>query len=535
MRPKILIVDDLLENLISLEAIFEDFEIDLVRAFSGEEALKHSLKDDYALVILDVQMPGMNGYETLEIMRQRKKTKYVPVIFVSAIHHSYQNIIKGIETGAVDFIPKPIVPEILKGKVRVFIDLYLQQKKLSSLLTEMAEITRNLEIEKQKAVLTSQSKSTFLAHMTHEIRSPLNGVIGLSRLLHKTPLNTDQQELLDIIISSGENLVQIINDLLDLSKIESGQIHLEQIDFNLNDLLNKIFLMMKYKAKENGIAFRYRLSPEIPSILSGDPLRITQVLTNLVNNALKFTSQGSVEFIVEQINRDQDDLQVLFKVKDTGIGISDHGKSLLFKEFSQTEKTIARQYGGTGLGLAISKNLVGLMKGQIGVRSELNEGSEFWFMLPLKSAEPKIPEILKQVEEAPLHLKILVAEDNMISQKVAKLTLKHLGFDCDVAQNGMEAYNMFIKGDYHLVLMDIQMPELDGLQSTAIIRAFERDELKGLSAYIVAVTANAMIEDKERCLLAGMDSFMSKPFTDLDLGHILTKAGKRFKEVQARS
>ena len=289
MRPKILIVDDLLENLISLEAILEDFDIDLIRAFSGEEALKHSLKEDFALAILDVQMPGMNGYETLEMMRQRKKTKYLPVIFVSAIHQSDLNIIKGIETGAVDFIPKPIIPDILKGKVQVFLDLYLQRIKLNNLLAEMEETNLNLKIAKSKAEIATHTKSMFLANMTHEIRTPLNGVIGLSKLLQKTKLNDDQQELLTIITTSGENLLQIINDILDFSKIESGQIQLEQIDFELKGLLNNVFQLMKFKADENGIDFSFYLCNDIPIMLNGDPLRISQILMNLVNNAIKFT------------------------------------------------------------------------------------------------------------------------------------------------------------------------------------------------------------------------------------------------------
>lgn len=178
MKPKILIVDDLVENLISLEAILEDFDIDIVRAFTGEDALKLSLKEEFALAILDVQMPGMNGYETLEMMRQRKKTKFLPVIFVSAIHQSDLHIIKGIETGAVDFIPKPIIPDILKGKVRVFLDLYLQRKKLDNLLSQMEEANLNLKIAKDKAEVATRTKSMFLANMSHEIRTPLNGVIG---------------------------------------------------------------------------------------------------------------------------------------------------------------------------------------------------------------------------------------------------------------------------------------------------------------------------------------------------------------------
>lgn len=463
LRPKILIVDDLLENLISLEAILEDFEIDLVRAFSGEEALKNSIKEDFALVILDVQMPGMNGYETLEMMRQRKKTRYLPVIFVSAIHQSDLNIIKGIETGAVDFIPKPIIPDILKGKVQVFLDLYLQRKRLDDLLAEMEETNLNLKIAKSNAEVATRTKSMFLANMTHEIRTPLNGVIGLSKLLQKTQLNSDQQELLDIITSSGENLLQIINDILDFSKIESGQIQLENIDFELNGLLNNVYHLMKFKADENEIDFSYHLSPGIPAVLNGDPLRITQILMNLVNNAVKFTHKGHVKLIGELVDMSGDSVRILFRIKDTGIGISEEGKLLLFKEFSQSESSISRKYGGTGLGLAISKNLVSLMGGEIGVESELHMGSEFWFRLPLKESKTMEIKNKDRVDTVPKSLRILLAEDNPINQKVAKLTLKQFGLECDVAGDGMEAFNLHKTNNYELVLMDMQMPKVDGL------------------------------------------------------------------------
>ena len=530
ITPKILIVDDLLENLISLEAILEDFDIEVIRAFSGEEALKYSLKEDFALVILDVQMPEMNGYETLEMMRQRKKTRYLPVIFVSAIHQSDLNIIKGIETGAVDFIPKPIIPDILKGKVQVFLDLYLQRKKLDYLLNEMEETNLNLKIAKNNAEVATHTKSMFLANMTHEIRTPLNGVIGLSKLLQKTPLNADQLELLSIITSSGENLLQIINDILDFSKIEAGQIQLENIDFELNGLLNSVYHLMKFKADENGIAFSYHLADDIPTLLNGDPLRISQILMNLVNNAIKFTHHGQVELNVELVGRNGDSVRILFRVKDTGIGISDEGKLFLFKEFSQSESSISRKYGGTGLGLAISKNLVSLMGGEIGVESELNVGSEFWFRLSLKEATSSSSVSGRAPESIPRELKILLAEDNVINQKVAKLTLKQFGLTCDIAKDGKEAFEMFKMEHYEIVLMDMQMPEVDGLQATAMIRAYEKDNLITSSAYIVAITANAMAEDKKMCLISGMNNFLSKPFTEKDLGQILIEAGKHISK-----
>jgi two-component system, sensor histidine kinase len=525
-RPKILIVDDLLENLISLEAIFDDSDVDLVRAFSGQEALRLSLKEDFALVILDVQMPEMNGYETLEMMRQRKKTKYLPVIFVSAIHQSDFNIIKGIETGAVDFIPKPIISDILKGKVQVFLDLYLQRKKLDDLLVEMEETNLNLISAKNDAEEASRTKSRFLANMTHEIRTPLNGVIGLSRVLQKTDLNSEQQELLSLITTSGENLLQIIGDILDFSKNESGQIVLENIDFEINGLLNKVFQLMKFKAEENGIDFSYHLSKEVPAVLNGDPLRISQILMNLVNNAIKFTQKGYVKLSVELVDKTSDVFHILFRITDTGIGISEEGKLLLFKEFSQSESSISRKYGGTGLGLVISKNMVDLMHGEIGVESELNKGSEFWFKLSLKESKITQTESPVQAESVPIDLRILLAEDNIINQKVAILILKQFGLKCDVAKDGMEAFNLYKQNDYELVLMDMQMPNVDGLQSTAMIRTHEKDNSVD-PVYIVALTANAMAEDKKNCLQSGMNNFLSKPATEKEFRKVLIEAVRR--------
>ena len=526
-RPRILIVDDLLENLISLEAIFEDFEIDLVRAFSGQEALKLSSKEDFALVILDVQMPEMNGYETLELMRQRKRTKYLPVIFVSAIHQSDMNIIRGIETGAVDFIPKPIIPDILKGKVQVFLDLYLQRKKLDDLLIEMEETNQKLISAKNDAEEASRTKSRFLANMTHEIRTPLNGVVGISRVLQKTDLNNEQKEMLSLITTSGENLLQIIGDILDFSKHELGKIVLENIDFDINSLLKKVFQLMKFKADENGIEFTYHLPIEMPAVLKGDPLRISQILMNLVNNAIKFTPKGHVKLSVEIVDKTSDSIQLLFRVQDTGIGISEEGKLLLFKEFSQSESSISRKYGGTGLGLVISKNMVDLMHGEIGVTSELNKGTEFWFKVSLKESKIIKDETAQiQAETVPIDLKILLAEDNIINQKVAILILRQFGLKCDVAKDGMEAFNLYKQNKYELVLMDMQMPNVDGLQSTAMIRTHEKDNSAD-PVYIVALTANAMAEDKNQCLQSGMNNFLSKPASEKEFRKVLIEAVRR--------
>jgi signal transduction histidine kinase len=524
--PKILIVDDLLENLISLEAILDDLNVELIRAFSGQEALRLCSKEDFALVILDVQMPEMNGYETLELLRQRKKTKYLQVIFVSAIHRSDLNIIRGIETGAIDFIPKPIVPEILKGKVAVFLDLYRQRTKLNNLIIELEETNLNLKNAKNEAEEALRTKSRFLANMTHEIRTPLNGVIGLSRMLQKSELNAEQQEWISIITTSGENLLKIINDILDFSKNESGQIVLENIDFEINGLLKNVYKLMKFKADESGLDFSYHLSKEVPAIVNGDPFRISQILMNLVNNAIKFTQKGHVKLIVELDDQTKDSIRILFRIKDTGIGISEEGKSLLFKEFSQAESSTSRKYGGTGLGLIISKNMVELMHGEIGVESEINKGSEFWFKLSLREAQNIKDETPVQTEVVPKDLKILLAEDNIINQRVAILMLKQFGLKCDVAKDGMEAFNLYKSEDYELVLMDMQMPNVDGMQSTAMIRSHEREHSAGHPIYIVALTANAMAEDKYQCLQSGMNNYLCKPATEKDFRKILIEAGK---------
>ena len=265
--PKILIVDDRVENLISLEAILAGFDVSFVRALSGMEALRETLKEEFALVIMDVQMPEMDGYETLSLMRKREKTQHLPVIFVSAIHQSDLHIIKGIETGAVDFIPKPIIPEILVGKVAVFLDLYHQKQKLSDLLKKLEQNNKELEIQKNKAEEATHLKAMFLANMSHEIRTPLNGIIGTSRILEDSDLDDEKTELVRIITTSGENLLNLINDILDFSKIEAGQIKLEKIRFNPSEIICTIAKLFKFKADSKNLSLNVNIDKNVLSIV----------------------------------------------------------------------------------------------------------------------------------------------------------------------------------------------------------------------------------------------------------------------------
>lgn len=379
------------------------------------------------------------------------------------------------------------------------------------------DITKVKQAE-MKAEESLKAKEIFLANMSHEIRTPINGIIGLSGLLHKTALDSNQKNYLQLIKKSADNLLFIINDILDLAKVESGKIEIEIRPFELNDICNSVIQSMQYKAEEKEIQLLYSPFSFEPKYLNGDPFRLTQILTNLLNNAIKFTNTGAVELFVSTIEETEHTLTVQFRVEDTGIGIGPDKLHLIFDEFTQADKTTNRIYGGTGLGLSICKKLVELQGGRIWAESNPLKGSTFIFELSFVKTDKadlilKQPNIIDKTIIKPI--KVLLAEDNEINQFIAQSMLQEWGFEVHVANNGFDAVNQVKKLVFDVILMDVQMPEMNGVEATKKIRAFEAKTK--VHTPILALTANALKGDRERYIDAGMDDYLSKPFEEDEL------------------
>ena len=375
------------------------------------------------------------------------------------------------------------------------------------------------ESAQRQAHKLAQAKSEFLAKMSHEIRTPLNGVIATADLMAATQLNDEQHELLDTLRLSAKTLLGIINDILDFSKIEAGRMVLETLPFTPTVLVEEVVSIMAPAAHSKGLTVRTELSSSLPHSVAGDPLRLRQILLNFVGNAIKFTACGEVVIRAMRLKKGEGQSAWLrFEVQDTGVGIPPEKQAGIFDAFTQADSSVTRQYGGTGLGLAICKRLVELMGGQIGVYSQPGQGSCFWFEVPLPVIQENAPEeTTAQPSGSALNsheldgVRVLLVEDNPVNQKVAIRMLQKLGCVVELAENGQQALEKLERASYDIVLMDMQMPVMDGLTATRLLR--QREQQTGHHQVVIALTANAMQTDRELCLDAGMDDYLSKPLT----------------------
>lgn len=630
MTPvNILIVDDREENIIALEALLKRDDIRIFSTTSPNEALKIAWDTHIAIALIDVQMPEMDGFELVSMLKSNPRTRDIMVIFVTAISKETKYAVKGLGTGAVDYLYKPLDPYITSAKVDSFVHLARTQaeikqkneelqnfaivvknsadiicsvdaqslrirninpavetimgfkadelldksivdlsvdgqrqmfrKKLGEIIKEnlnfavfelqfetfdkrviwvecrasyhnktifinISDISpqksyqEQLIKSKENAEYSKKVKETFLANMSHELRTPVNGIIGITSLLLRTDVNEQQKNMLDLLETSSRSLLGVINDVLDLSKIEAGKFNIVRTPNNIYELIKSVFDLLKFRADEGNIEFVLEIDPDVPQNLMVDSLRLNQILMNLLSNAIKFTPRGYVKLKVSVMQKHNDKVKLKYCVEDSGIGVAPDRLNKIFESFEQAEEDTGNKYGGTGLGLTIVKKLAELKGGELEVSSRLGKGSVFnfinWHTLatkPVEKAKSKPDKPLSKFQ----NVSVLVAEDNMVNQFMLAKMLKDWNVEVEMVDNGRKAIEKLKVKSFDLVLMDTHMPEMNGYEAAKTIRVDFAEPKRSIP--IISLSASSFDHDQEQALMAGMNDVLAKPFQPYQL------------------
>ncbi|GBF56722.1 autoinducer 2 sensor kinase/phosphatase LuxQ [Candidatus Phycosocius bacilliformis] len=526
---RVLVVDD--------DPILREFAIghlsadavEVLVAADGLIALEMMAKHDFDVALVDLDMPNLNGFELMEAMGKDPRLSAIPVVVITG-RDDIEAIDLAYAAGATSFVVKPINWRLITYQLA-----YVLRNSRSEAAIRQARAA---------AEAASKAKSVFLANMSHEIRTPLNGVIGLAGALSRTDLTAEQSEMVGLIRQSGQTLERFLTDILDVSKIEAGKLTLQVDTFDLHDAIEAAVHLMQTAAAEKSLRFGLTFGPHARGLFKGDVVRIRQIISNLASNAVKFTPQGEVAVAIDVVEPDYegDAATLQIKVTDTGIGFDTEARTRLFNRFEQADGSITRQFGGTGLGLSICKALADMMGGSIAVVSAPNQGSTFLVKLPLHRAMPleafdalKAGARAAEVKPEPKSgaqklLRVLLAEDHPTNQRVVAMILEPLGVDLTVVENGVRALEAFQANCFDIVLMDMQMPEMDGLKATQAIRAYELTQNVPRTP-IAMLSANAMREHVDQALAAGCDVHISKPITPESLARGIEAALARAQQA----
>lgn len=632
-KINILIVDDREENIIALKALIQRADINIFTTTSPNEALKLAWENNISIALVDVQMPDIDGFELVDMLKANPRTKDILVIFVTAISKESKYAVKGYNAGGIDYLYKPLDPYITAAKVDSFIQLATAQnlikqkneelenfaivinnsadiicaidaktfriktaspavekiigytqsefidKKITDFVTEdlkedfnswlnkisKSKTTTSFETQlisfsgtniwfecrvtfkadtfflnasdishqkeyatelinaKDEALKAKKVKEVFLANMSHELRTPINGIIGISNILQNTELNASQLEMVRLLEISSQSLLGVVNDILDISKIESGKFSIVNKDINFKELLTSVTDILRFKANEKLIELQLQIMPNVPHYIIADGLRLNQILMNLLSNAIKFTNKGKVELRVTPESMTPNSVNLKFEVIDSGIGIPNNRLASVFESYEQVDDETAIKYGGTGLGLTIVAKLCALMNGELKVKSEINKGSVFTFTANFKLPQEDAGLIIKLNHNLkPFKgIKILIAEDNLVNQFMVNKILKSWEAETETVDTGFKAIEMLQKQHFDLILMDTHMPEMGGFETTKKIRTEFQSPKKDIK--IISLSAAILEEDKQKALDAGMDDILTKPFVLEDLHRTISK------------